>query len=100
MEPVILSGSDVMIEKININQIREQVDSPSAGQPGRPKPAANEQADATLQIDYDHLIEQATKMPDADTDAVQRARQLIQSDQLDNPSNIRQAAEDIIKFGI
>jgi hypothetical protein len=89
-----------MIDKININQIRDHADSQSAGQPNRPKPPVNEQADATLQIDYCSLIEQATKMPPVDTDAVQRARQLLQSGQLDNPSNIREAAEDIIKFGI
>jgi hypothetical protein len=89
-----------MIDKININQIRDQVDGPSAGQANRPKPAKNEQADATLQINFDRLIEQANKLPTDDTDAVQKARQLLQSGQLDNPSNIKEAAENILKFGV
>jgi hypothetical protein len=92
-----------MIDKININQIqdpRQAGDGPSAGQANRPKQAANSQADATLQIDYGKLIEQALNTPQADTDAVQRAKELLQSGQLDNPANIKEAAENIIKFGI
>lgn len=88
-----------MIDKININQIQERLEGPQ-GQPNRPKQATNEQADATLQIDYGRLIEQATTMPLADNTAVQRAKELLQSGQLDNPANIKQAAENIIKFGI
>jgi hypothetical protein len=89
-----------MIDKININPIRDQVDGPAAGQSGRPKPSPNAQADATLQINFDHLIEQANKIPTDDTNAVQKARQLLQSGQLDNPSNIKEAAENILKFGV
>jgi len=89
-----------MIDKININQIQGPVDGPSGGQPNRPKPAQNEQADATLQIDFRQLIEQATRIPAEDTDAVERARRLLQSGQLDNPANIKEAAENILKFGV
>jgi len=89
-----------MIDKININQIPEHFDGPSAGKRTPPKPPVNDQADATLQIDFGRLIEQATKMPPAETDAVQKASELLQSGQLDNPANIREAAENILKFGI
>ena len=87
-----------MIDKININSIH--FDGSTPNQPGRPKTAQNQQADATLQINYDRLIEQATKMPPADTDAVQRAKELLQSGRLDNQANIREAAEDIASFGV
>jgi hypothetical protein len=89
-----------MIDKININQIQDHFDGPAPGQPNRPKKAANNQADATLQIDYGRLIEQALNTPQADADAVKRAKELLESGQLDNPANIKEAAESIIKFGI
>ena len=89
-----------MIDKININQIPEHIDGPSSGQQNRPKPAANNQADATLQIDFGRLIEQAVNTPPDADDKVQKAHELLESGRLDNPANIRQAAENIIKFGL
>jgi len=89
-----------MIDKINNNPIQDHLDGPTPGQSGRAKPAANEQADATLQIDFGRLIEQAVKMPPADKDAVQKAKELLQSGRLDNPENIKEAAQNIIKFGL
>jgi len=92
-----------MIDKININQIpdpRRAGDGSSADQPNRTKQVANDKADATLQIDYARLIEQAIQSRETDTDAVQKAKELLQSGQLDNPANIREAAANIIKFGV
>jgi hypothetical protein len=92
-----------MIDKININQIpdpRRAGDGSSADQPYRTKPAANDKADATLQIDYARLIEQAIQSRQTETDAVQKAKELLESGQLDNPANIREAAANIIKFGV
>ena len=90
-----------MIDKININQISDHFDGSQAGQQNRTKAVANNQADATLQIDYARLIEQAiNSQPTTDTDAVQKAKELLQSGQLDNPANIREAAANIIKFGV
>ena len=92
-----------MIDKININQIpdpRRAGDGSSADQPNRTKQVANDKADATLQIDYARLIEQAIQSRQAETDAVQKAKELLQSGQLDNPANIREAAANIIKFGV
>jgi hypothetical protein len=87
-----------MIDKININSIL--FDGSTPNQPDRSKPALNQNTDATLQISFEALIEQATKMPPADADAVNRARQLLESGQLDNPANIKQAAENIASFGV
>ncbi|MGD0078168.1 MAG: hypothetical protein ABSB91_06040 [Sedimentisphaerales bacterium] len=88
-----------MIEKININPIR--FDDASSGQPGpRQAGAANQQVDATLQVNFDRLMEQAKKLPADDTEIVHRAQELLRSGGLDNPANIKQAAENIVKFGI
>jgi hypothetical protein len=88
-----------MIDKININQIpdpRQVGDDQAAGKRTPPKPPVDDQ----IQIDFGRLIEQATKMPPAETDAVRKASELLQSGQLDSPANIREAAENILKFGI
>jgi len=53
-----------------------------------------------LQVSYDSLIEQAKQIPPEDASVVQRARELLLSGQLDNPENIRAAAEAIVKFGV
>ena len=87
-----------MIDKININSVL--FDGSTPNQPERSKLAQNQQADATLQISFEALIEQATKIPPADADAVNRARQLLESGRLDNIENIRQAAENIASFGV
>jgi len=88
-----------MIDKININQIPDFYDGSQPGK-NRSKPITNNQTDATLQIDYARLIEQAIKSRPDETDAVQKALELLESGQLDNPENIRQAASNIVKFGV
>jgi hypothetical protein len=86
-----------MIDKININSVL--FDGSSPNQPDRTKIVQN-QPDATLQISFDRLIEQAIKVPPADADAIQKARQLLESGQLDSEANIRQAAENIANYGV
>jgi hypothetical protein len=89
-----------MIDKININQISDHFDGSSSGQPNRSKAVAGSQADATLQIDYARLIEQAINSQPENADAVQKAKELVQSGQLDNPAYLKEAAANIIKFGV
>ena len=89
-----------MIDKINNNQISDIRTDVSANQPnGRRGPAADV-ADATLQVRYGALVERAQQTPTDDAKAVERARQLLMSGELDNPENIRKAAENIVKFGV
>jgi hypothetical protein len=87
-----------MIDKININPIH--LDPTAAQQGTRPEAAKKRQVDATLQIDYQRLIEQAAKEPPADVDTVQKARELLQSGRLDSEANIKAAAENIASFGV
>jgi hypothetical protein len=88
-----------MIDKININPIR--FDDSSSGE-ARPRQAGpvGQQGDATLQVNFDRLMEQAKTLPADDTEIVHRAQELLRSGQLDNPANIKKAAENIVKFGI
>lgn len=89
-----------MIENIRNNQI-----TPAMGMnlPARAdatnKPAADE-SDATLQVNFADLINQAIQESETEKDAVQKARALLQSGQLTSLENIRSAAENIVTFGI
>ena len=57
-------------------------------------------ADASLQVDYAFLIEEAVQRPQSDSNLVQQAQQLLLSGQLESPENIRAAAANIATFGI
>ncbi|MHC4122672.1 MAG: hypothetical protein ACYSSI_03790 [Planctomycetota bacterium] len=89
-----------MIEKIENNQIPDILKESSAMQSSPSDIPLKTGLDASLQVSYDSLIEQAKQPPQEDADAVQRARQLLLSGQLDSMQNIRTAAEAIVKFGI
>jgi len=56
--------------------------------------------DASLQISFEGLIEQAKQAPDQDDSAVARAKAMIASGQLDTPENIGKAAQNMLKLGI
>jgi hypothetical protein len=61
---------------------------------------ATDGSDATLQVTFADLINQAQQVPMTETDAVQRARALLQSGQLTSLQNIRSAAQDIVTYGV
>ena len=89
-----------MIEKINNNQVPDILKESLSKQPGPSKVPASNEVDASLQVSYDSLIEQAKQIPPEDASVVQRARELLLSGQLDSLQNIRAATENIIRFGI
>ncbi len=89
-----------MIDNIRNNQVAHIM-----GTGGLPhadtanKPLSGE-SDATLQVHYAHLIDQATQTGKANTDAVRKARELWRCGRLTTLENIRSAAENIALFGI
>ena len=89
-----------MIEKIENNPVPDILKESSAMQPSPSNSPAKIGLDASLQVSYDSLTEQAKQLQPEDAGVVQRARELLLSGQLDDPENIRAAAEAIIKFGI
>ncbi|MHC4666483.1 MAG: hypothetical protein ACYS9T_11115 [Planctomycetota bacterium] len=86
--------------KIDTNQIPDFLDKSSYKQLNSAKALSSNDADASLLINYASLIDKATEISQVDAEAVQRAQELLQSDEIDSPDNIRKAAEDIIGFGI
>lgn len=89
-----------MIDKIDNNKVSDVLKEVASKQKEPSKGSAGNPADASLQISYESLIEQAKKVPVQDANAVEEARKLLLSGQLDTPENIRSAAEAIVKFGI
>lgn len=76
-------------------QTANQSDSPKVSTQNGP----DNTQDASLQVSFDSLIEQAKQAPAEDGSAVARAKALIASGQLDTPENIQQAAQNILKYG-
>jgi len=89
-----------MIDKINPNQIRDILEQSAPQTPESAKPQPESQADASLQVDFAALIENAVQPPQPDERAVQRARELLESGRLDTPQNTLAAAQNIFDYGI
>ena len=89
-----------MIGKIQANQLRELLQALSSRQPGSGDSVTNNDADVSVQVNYNSLIDMAIQSPSAEDDAVATARKLLLSGKLESPENCRRAAENIIKFGI
>ena len=87
--------------EIDTNQIQNLLEQSSLSQPSSTnKILPNNDADASLQVDFASLIDQANQTPQEDTEAVQQAQELLLSGQLESPENTRAAAENIVEFGI
>ena len=56
--------------------------------------------DATIQVQFADILNQAKQAEEADSDAVQKARELLLSGRLTSPENVRAAAESILDFGV
>ena len=89
-----------MIDNIQNRQITQVM-----GQNGLPRADATnkrltDDSDATLQVNFADLINQAAEASDTDADAVQKAREMIASGRLTSPENLRSVAEDIVSFGV
>jgi hypothetical protein len=89
-----------MIEKIDPNKIQDFREKSPSVQPNPAGHLPNNDGDVSVQVEHASLIDKAMEVPQTDTSAIQRARELLQSGQLETPKNIREAAENIIKFGI
>jgi len=57
-------------------------------------------SDATIQVQFADILNQARQAQETDSDAVQKARELLLSGQLTSPENVRAAAENILNLGI
>lgn len=88
-----------MINKIDNNQPLIEP-GPASGQTNQPRPLPKTGDDVSVQVDYASLIEQALQTPQDEALRIQQARDLLLSGELESPQNIREAAENILKFGV
>jgi len=88
-----------MIDKLDTNQPMIE-SSVSSGQSKPPKAIPNNDADVSIQVKYAALIDEAVQEPKGDAKRLERARELLLSGQLESRENIREAAENIAKYGI
>ena len=88
-----------MIDRIDINQpaIESGV---SSAQRKSARAIPDNDADVSVQVNYASLIDKAMQEPKESAQRVQEARELLLSGQLESPENIREAAENIVKYGI
>jgi len=88
-----------MIRKIETNQIQDFLEKSSSKQPN-PAGAADNVADVAVQVNYASLIEKAIQPLQTDADAVERAKGLLVSGQLETPKNFGEAAKYLLESGV
>ena len=89
-----------MIEKVDTSQIQGFLEKSSSRQPNSAAALTGNDADVSVQVDYASFIDRAMQTPQTDSQAVQKARELLLSGHLESPENIKRAAKNIITFGI
>lgn len=89
-----------MIEKLDTNQIHGFLEKSSSRQPNSTAALPDNDMDASIQVDYASFIDRAMQTPKTDSKAIERARGLLLSGQLESLKNIKRAAKNIITFGI
>ncbi|MCK4913499.1 MAG: hypothetical protein KAI59_06560 [Planctomycetes bacterium] len=88
-----------MIEKIDSNSNLAKPEMPSRKCDPIEEPTKTDVA-ASLEVNSADLIGKAMQTTQDDAAIVQKAQKLLASGELESDENIRQAAENIVKFGI
>jgi hypothetical protein len=89
-----------MIDNIHNHQIGHTIGNSVVPHSDAANKLHRDDSDATLQVNFGDVIRKAKEATEAETDALQKARELLASGRLTSPENIRSAAENIITFGI
>ena len=89
-----------MIDNIHISQVGQPLSKTPLPHPDPANMRAPNDSDATVQVSFADILNQAKQADEANADAVQKARELLLSGRLTSPENIRATAESIVTFGI
>ncbi len=89
-----------MIEKVDTKLIQSFLEKSSSRSPNTAAAFTGNEADVSVQVDYASFIDCAMKIPQTDSQAIEQAKELLLSGQLESPENIKKAAGNIITFGI
>lgn len=89
-----------MIDKIQDNQIRQLLQALSSRPPNAGGAVTDNNTDVSVQVNHACLINQAIQASAENEDVVETARELLRSGRLESSQKCRQAAENILRFGI
>ena len=89
-----------MIDNVHISQVGQPLSKTPLPYPDPANIRAADDSDATVQVSFTEILNQARQAEDANAEAVQKARELLLSGALTSPENIRATAQSIITFGI
>jgi len=89
-----------MIEKVNTKQIQGFMEKSSSRQPNSAAALPDNDADVSVQVNYASFIDRAMQTPQTDSKAIERAKELLLSGQLESPENFQRAAKKILTCGI
>ncbi len=89
-----------MVPNINVNEMGPTLGKTPLPHPDLTNARPPSESDATIEVSFADIINKARQAEEADSEAVQKARELLLSGRLTTPENIRAAAQDILKFGI
>ncbi len=87
-----------MINKVDTSLIKELL--PNAGKKEGPAKSTAPQPDAAIQVAYGDLISEAMDNPEASRIAVEQAKDLVASGEIDSTEFIQEAAQNILALGI
>jgi flagellar hook-basal body complex protein FliE len=89
-----------MIDRVNTSQLQDILANAAAKQARNTEAGQDRSTDASLQADYAALIKQASDACADDQIRLQKAKELLDTGQLETLDNVRQAAQDIAQFGV
>jgi len=90
-----------MIDNISANPMGQLVGKTPLSQPDPTNTRGPQNdPDFALQVDFAGLIDKAKQAPQDDAAAVEEARKLLRCGELTDPTNVRSAAMNILKYGI
>ena len=88
-----------MIDKINNNPVQQFVKNEQIETQNKIKIGVTDDS-VTTSVSCEKLLASAQQLDTENSQAVQNARNLLLSSQLDTPENIKKAAENILRLGI
>lgn len=89
-----------MIVNISTHQVGQTLGTPPLSHPDPESTHAQNDLDASLQVDFADLINRAKQAAETDADAIEKALELFQSGELTSEARVRSAAESILTLGI
>ena len=89
-----------MIDKIGPNNQPLIESGLSSGQPNLPGALRGNDVDVSVQVDYASLVDKAMQPPETDNQKVQWAREMLLSGELYSEKIIREAIDNMLKYGI